>query len=325
MGMASERDELARGVRRRDDSRRWVRRVGSIALAAAALVGCKATPPVESTHDEAAQLAAGRAISAQAESLRALATFEATGVCRLRVPREDSGFDEEQLDLLLVLERPLRTALRLKLSVSDTLAWLGSDGEQWWLFLPEESPPIAYRGRIAGDAKVADDRLERAPIPRSLRDPRLFWLLAGLEPPREPTTAPEWDPTRSAWVLEEPFEVFAEAEPSGESAGSPLQVRRGFNPQGEAVFVEVFEADGRRVAASALSEHGSVEVDGKPLGAWPRVATRISLEGEAPGDGRAMLVLERPSGRGGRVKPALFEWSRLAASMRPERIVEVGP
>ena len=291
-------------------------------FAIAAIAGCVAPPARESDRpDEAAQAAASRAIAANAHSLRMLATFEASGVCRIEVPREDSGFDEEQLDLLLILERPRRTALRLKLSVSDTLAWLGSDGEQWWLFLPEEVPSIAYRGRIDGEAIEAGDAVEQAPVPRPLRDPRLFWLLAGLEPPRDASRASIWDADRSAWVIEEALDPGDAAN----DVAAGLRVRRGFDARGDVVFVEVLEADGRRLASSALREHASVEIDGVVMGAWPRVATRITLEGAMPGEGRAMLVLERPSGRGLRVKPALFDWNRLAASMRPERIVEVAP
>lgn len=287
-----------------------------------AILAACATPPADLGHPgDAARSQASRAIVARSEALRALATFEASGVCRIEIPREDAGFDEEQLDLLLVLERPLRTALRLKLSVSDTLAWLGSDGERWWLFLPEESPSLAYRGRIASEAASGELELDRTPIPRSLRDPRLFWLLTGLEPPRDPGATPSWDRPRSAWVLEEPI---APTGRDGEGPPSPT-VRRGFNGQGEPTFVEVVDAQGTRLAGSVLREHASVEIEGVALGGWPRVATRITVEGDRPGDGRAMLVLERPSGKGSRVKPALFDWARLAASMRPERIVEVDP
>ena len=292
-------------------------------VAASALFGC-ATPPTRDAPrpDAAAEAAASQAIVSSSEALRRLATFESSGVCRIEVPRADAGFDEEQLDLLLILERPRKSALRLKLSVSDTLAWLGSDGERWWLFLPEESPSIAYRGSIRGEAIIdAASEVDQAPVPRPLRDPRLFWLLAGLEPPQDPAAAIAWDADRSAWVLEEPLDAAAEVD--AKSAG--LRVRRGFDARGDAIFVEVDDADGRRLASSLLGEHESVEVEGVAIGARPRVATRITLEGAMPGDGRAMLVLERPSGRGSRVKPALFDWDRLVASMRPERIVEVGP
>ncbi len=320
--MAGRIDEPTRGFRPEAaaSARGWWARVAGGGLLAI-LAAC-ATPPGEREHPgDGARSIASRAIVAKSDALRALTTFEASGVCRIEIPREDSGFDEEQLDLLLVLERPLRTALRLKLSVSDTLAWLGSDGERWWLFLPEESPSLAYRGTLASDGAPGEDELDQAPIPRSMRDPRLFWLLIGLEPPRDPGATPLWDPQRSAWVLEERIE---EAGAAGATRPT-MRIRRGFDDLGDPVFIEVLDAEGRRLAGSLLREHESVEVDGTPLGRWPRVATRITVEGDRPGDGRAMLVLERPSGKGARVKPALFEWERLAASMRPERIVEVEP
>lgn len=290
--------------------------------AASVLFGCASPPTRDAPRpDAAARAAASRAIVSSSEALRRLATFDSSGVCRIEVPRADAGFDEEQLDLLLILERPRKSALRLKLSVSDTLAWLGSDGERWWLFLPEESPSIAYRGSIRGEAIEEASEVDQAPVPRPLRDPRLFWLLAGLEPPRDPASPISWDADRSAWVLEEPLDPAAEVE----AKSAVLRVRRGFDARGDAIFVEVDDADGRRLASSLLGEHESVEVEGVAIGARPRVATRITLEGAMPGDGRAMLVLERPSGRGSRVKPALFDWDRLVASMRPERIVEVAP
>lgn len=300
-----------------------VRGLVTAALAVlASAVGCASPPARDATRpDEAAQVAAGRAIVASSEALRRLETFDSGGVCRIEVPREDEGFDSEQLDLLLVLERPRRTAVRLKLSVSDTLAWLGSDGERWWLFLPEESPSVAYRGRIDGEPLDAGADDEQVPMPRPLRDPRLLWLLTGLEPPRDPEAALAWDAERFAWVLEEPVEPSVQ----GDADGWALRVRRGFDARGDVIFVEVDDAEGRRVASSALSDHASVEVEGVAMGAWPRVATRIALAGAIGGQGRTMLVLERPSGRGSRVRPALFDWDRLVASMRPERIVEVAP
>ncbi|MGA1393019.1 MAG: hypothetical protein ACO38W_07665 [Phycisphaerales bacterium] len=319
--MARRIDEPTRGFRPEAaaSARGWWARVAGGGLLAI-LAAC-ATPPGEREHPgDGARSIASRAIVAKSDALRALTTFEASGVCRIEIPREDSGFDEEQLDLLLVLERPLRTALRLKLSVSDTLAWLGSDGEQWWLFLPEESPSLAYRGRVGSEPAPAMDDLavDQSPIPRSLRDPRLFWLLIGLEPPRDPGAVPSWDSTRGAWVLEERIEAAG-------GDGEPPTIRRGFDAAGDPVFVEVVDALGARLAGSVLQDHASVEVEGLPLGGWPRVATRITVEGDRASDGRAMLVLERPSGRGSRVKSALFDWQRLAASMRPERILEVAP
>ena len=315
-GARSPRTAEASGPRRRGPLRL------ASAFAASAVLGC-ATPPAHraARPDEATQAAASRAIVSSSEALRRLETFDSSGVCRIEVPREDAGFDEEQLDLLLILERPRKSALRLKLSVSDTLAWLGSDGDRWWLFLPEESPSVAYRGSLLGETIDAGGQVEEAPVPRPLRDPRLFWLLAGLDPPRDPAAPLAWDGSRSAWVLEEAFEPVED----GLRDAAGMRVRRGFEARGDVVFVEVDDAEGRRIASSSLSDHVFVEVEGVALGARPRVATRITLEGAMSGDGRAMLVLERPSGRGSRVKPALFEWDRLVASMRPERIVEVAP
>ena len=250
-------------------------------FAIAAIAGCVAPPARESDRpDEAAQAAASRAIAANAHSLRMLATFEASGVCRIEVPREDSGFDEEQLDLLLILERPRRTALRLKLSVSDTLAWLGSDGEQWWLFLPEEVPSIAYRGRIDGEAIEAGDAVEQAPVPRPLRDPRLFWLLAGLEPPRDASRASIWDADRSAWVIEEALDPGDAAN----DVAAGLRVRRGFDARGHRGVALV----GRREFDGLL-----LDLDRALKPANPKVRTCQGVEN------RRVLVLAQVGGHFG--------------------------
>lgn len=308
-------------VGRSPQARRTWFAVAALAMLAIASACCSVRPHEAPGSD--AIPAVSEAIAARAASLRALRQFEATGVCRVQVPREDGGFDEEQLDVLLVLERPLRTALRLKISVSDTLAWIGSDGTRWWLFLPEESPPVAYRGAIEPSWTGSAAEVSEAPVPRGLRHPRLFWLLAGLEPPREGVPAPSWDPAVGAWRLDELLEHREQGD-EGPASSSAATVRRWFDAAGNPIRVEVSDAAGAIVAASRLSAFVSIEMEGMAMGAWPRVASRIALEGESGGIG-GVLVLERPSGKGSRAKPALFDWDRLAASMRPERVIEVEP
>ncbi len=258
------------------------------------------------------------AIAQAAENLRAIETLESTGVCRIWVER-DGRIDEEQLDLLLVYARPDRIAMRLKVSVSDTLAWLGSDGTHWWLFLPAESPSVAYRGAVASEVQQ-EFATDAAPLPPSLRSPRLFRMLLGLEPPRLPMPPPTWDAERKAWSSAEPLDP----EPSN-SAGL---VRRWYDARGDLLSVRVEAPDGVGIAESTLSEPTSIECAGRPLGAWPRMATRLRLSRGEPREdqaGEVMLTLERPTARGSRAKPALFEWERLVQSMRPEQIVEVSP
>ena len=47
--------------------------------------------------------------------------------------------------------------------------------------------------------------------------------------------------------------------------------------------------------------------------------------GNAGDHDRAEISLDRPTAQGTRVKPALFDWTRLVESLRPDSIIEVSP
>lgn len=290
-------------------------------VVAVGLAACCAPPRTPHDLPEPDRTAALASIAQRREDLRSLTQLESNGTARIPVPREDGTTAVEQLDLLLVMQRPSRTALRLKLSVSDVLAWLGSDDQSWWLFLPGRSPSIAYRGPLAGDLSRAQlDSLDEAPVPRELRSPRLLWILAGLEPFAGDVSTATWDPTEGGWLLEERLAM----DPSD---ADPPVVRRWCSPNGEQITrVEVLDADGATIAASRLSEHVLVEVPDRPMGGWPLVARRMTWSTGGEGDhGRAEISLDRPTAQGTRVKPALFDWSRLVESLRPDSIIEVRP
>lgn len=256
----------------------------------------------------------------QESLLRSLERFESAGVAILEFPRtpERRG-QREQLDLLWLWERPDRTALRLKLSVTDTLAWLGSADGRWWLFLPAETPPVAYRGSIAGDGEVPGPLAE---FPAAMQAPPLLMLLAGIDPPPQPIESLEWDPVRGAW----------RAIPEGRTPEGVV-VRRWFEgARGHLVAVEVVAPQGGLALRSALADPIAIEVPGRAMGDWPLVARQIDLtaiegdgrSGAAAAPGALRLRLDRPSGVGRRVRPALFEWERLLQAMPVREIVEVG-
>lgn len=300
-------------------------RLGQWCIAALAVpvlaAGCCGPPRVAAHEPEPDRPAALASIAQRSEDLRSLSQLESNGTARIPVPREDGSTAVEQLDLLLVMQRPSRTALRLKLSVSDVLAWLGSDDQSWWLFLPGRSPSIAYRGPLAGGLSRAQlDSLDEAPVPRELRSPRLLWILAGLEPFGGDVSTAAWDPVMGGWRLEESL-----AAGSTESIG-PV-IRRWFSPNGDQITrVEVLDSTGSTIAASRLSEHVLVEVPDRPMGAWPLVARRMTWStGNAGDHDRAEIALDRPTAQGTRVKPALFDWTRLVESLRPDSIIEVSP
>lgn len=293
------------------------RRSASTLLAAAlasGLAGCCVAParPPAAAPTEAEAEAASVRIREEAARVASLERFESAGVAILHLQDPDGTPRREQLDLLWLVERPLRMAMRLKLSVTDTLAWLGSDGAEWWLFLPREQPAVAYRGGIdafGGDAAGAA-------FPAALRSPRWLLQLCGLDSPGPAATPPRWDGTRGAWRVEERV---------GARDGGVEVVRWYARGGGDLVAVEIRSIDG--LFRSELSRHAPVEVPGRSEGEWPRVALHIDLfaadRGE-PNGGVASLRLDRPSGAGRRIRPQLFEFDRLLQSMPVAEIVEVG-
>jgi hypothetical protein len=293
------------------------RRVASTLLAASlvsGLLGCCGAPArlPEAAPPEAEAEAASIRIREEAARVASLDRFESAGVAILHLRDPDGTPRREQLDLLWLLERPLRMAMRLKLSVTDTLAWLGSDGIEWWLFLPREQPAVAYRGGI--DAFGGDGA--DAAFPAPLRSPRWLLLLSGLETPGPAATPPRWDGARGAWRVGERIDA----------RHGLVEVDRWYSRGGTAlVAVEIRSIDG--VLRSELSRHAPVEVPGRSEGEWPRIARHIDLfaadRGE-PDGGVASLRLDRPSGAGRRIRPQLFEFDRLRQSMPVAEIVEVG-
>lgn len=283
-----------------------------LVVASTAVGGCAAMG-MQTASDRDAAMA--RIAEADAR-LAFLERFEATGTAVIPIRASSGEIEEEQLDLLLLRERPGRLAVRLKLSVTDTLAWLGSDGARWWLFLPEESPSTVWHGEVSstGEESFEDEAI---PLPPGLRRPGIVDLLLGLEPVDDLASL-EWDPTSAAWWIERPM------EPEG-GDGPRWTVRRRYSDRGAVpTVVEVRDGRGELRARSRLSEHVRVEVPDRAVGDWPMVPMRIELSGGDAAQPPARISLERPSGRGTRVKDAAFDWERLLAAMRPERIVEVG-
>lgn len=285
------------------------------------LIGC-ATTRVP-TPPERAEVVAR--IEAADRRLRSMDRFEATGSAVLSIRRADGSAAEEQLDLLLLRERPGRLAVRLKLSVTDTLAWLGSDGTRWWLFLPEERPSVVWHGTVdTTEQGVTGAELgsEPMPIPPALRRPALVDLLLGLEP-ADSIDRLEWDAESRAWQLELPLSTAEGWSDPG------WLVRRLYASDGAVVErIEIVDPRGRIVASSRLADHVRVEVPDRAVGDWPMVPMRIELSG-APDPGTnepesVRLSLERPSGRGTRVKANAFDWQRLLKAMSPERVIVVG-
>lgn len=248
--------------------------------------------------------------------------FESGGVAILRRPDAAGRPQREQLDLLWLSERPLRTALRLKLGVTDTLAWFGSDGLRWWAFFPRQEPAVAYTGEVAaGEAAVtgaAGDEVFMA----MLASPRILQILAGLEVP-SPGGEPSWDASRVAWRVEETI-------PS--DGGSLLVVRWFDGRRGDLVAVEIRAAGGATGGAilrSKLAMPVAVELPGRSEGDWPRIATHLDLSAEGFGGeataATVQLRLDRPSGAGRRIKPQLFDFDRLRQAMPVAEIVEAMP
>lgn len=241
----------------------------------------------------------------------ALAEFESTGVVEIR-RRDPSGAEQfDQCDIDVALATRGRGSVRLK-KLSDTLAWIGSDGTRAWAFLPGEKPSraVVFEG-------VRDDAFGRPEgvsgyDPWVLLTPESLRLLAGFA-----EVPPAYRLLRlpGADVLQ-PIVVRYEVEWQA-TAALRASIRFGADRRVREVLLR--GNDGTLVARSELSEPVRARADNLAQGAWPTVARKMRVQ--APRlEGSAEIFLGECFASIRRTKPHLFDFDEMLRRLRPEGV-----
>ena len=171
-------------------------------------------PPAPAPAPSPAYLAA---IERQAQRLRRLQFFEGRGTVEFRW-RDEKGNHFEQGDIDLYLILPNKTGFNIS-KLGERFAWIGSDAEQWWLFLLKEKPTsVEVHPWAQSSESVHGEGM-------SIVSPKAILHLAGLSPlPDASRVTVVEDANAKTIVVETKPEVPAAEEPASERA-SPLALR----------------------------------------------------------------------------------------------------
>lgn len=286
----------------------------AVVLAAAclgmmSLAGCKGPSKSEGKAGDAgvAPPDAAALVRAERQRLANLSELTSLGVIELSW-HEDGQKRWEQGDLELSIVSPDRTALAVK-KLGEIYLWMGSGAGRYWLFDNRgRDDRIAYVGELvnAGSGAEAVD---------TLLHPLLILDLAGLTPLLDDEAALgaiTGDRELDAWVV----------NTTGRSG--PLRVafdRETLLPR----RIEAIGADGAAFLVSRLERYGRIEVDGVPMGGFPRIAHRVVVR-DHEGNGEALIVLDAPRGRVEEAsKRLLFDFDALTRRLRPAEVRPFDP
>lgn len=241
----------------------------------------------------------------------ALAEFESTGVVEIR-RRDQSGAEKfDQCDIDVALATRGRGSVRLK-KLSDTLAWIGSDGVRAWAFLPGEKPSRAVVFEGVRDAAFGRPEGASGYDPWALLTPESLRLLAGFA-----EVPPEYRLLRlpEADVLQ-PIASRYEVEWQATAA---LRASLRFGADRRAREVLLRGNDGALVARSELAEQVRVRAENLAQGAWPSAARKIRVR--APRlEGSAEIFLGDSTASIRRTKPHLFDFEEMLRRVRPDGV-----
>lgn len=280
--------------------------VGLIALSLLASVGCKkkgmqvASPALAENVPTPQQI-----IASHNERVAKLGTTYSDGVIELRWS-DERGKHFEQGDLELWQTSDNRTALQVS-KLGERLLWMGSSGEQWWLFdLMNKDDRVL----LLGTHEDLGERFGALGVkPLGLLD------LLGLSPIEGATDADQ------PALVSNDIRAF-----TLEVKGRGGRLRIAFD---QATLlpkrIELLDATGAVAAVSTLSRYASVDVPGMAIMALPKMPLTIDIHREqSVGDtmaGDAKIALNETVGEI-KEKAALqiFDLERLTAAMRPDRV-----
>lgn len=190
----------------------------------------------------------------------------------------------------------------------DPLVHLGSDGKRYWLF-DLQGDRTVHVGSFANVGKPCTTSLGLPVDPQDL--PRLMGLLPL---PAAEDAKVNTEPTTDGVAIRLPTEPGRN------------RVRMVVNPDnGEPSLMQVTSPAGEPLVTVSLSNYESVETDGKPPGAWPRVATRVIFTlPDDRGEMRVTLSRLTDARRQKRIKPVLFDLDYLTRDVyKPAKVVNL--
>ncbi|MEM7624699.1 MAG: hypothetical protein AAF333_03620 [Planctomycetota bacterium] len=268
-----------------------------------ALVGCKTDPivpddlnPVPIDVIDGGELPSYRELVQQYnQNGPALERVWARTKVELRWRDEKNRKRRESGDGRLIFERPLNTAWTVEV-LGDIKLWAGSDSRGFWLF-DRLNDGTAYYGQY--------DRPLARPLPLPVQPEAVPYLLGLM--PLDPGRVP-------ASPAVELFNGYCVIEPPG------LNLRMMLDPQtARPVRIDLTDAAGASVLVCRLSGEVAVEREGSDPVTLPETAELYPVGDES----RMTVKLKRPSTDESRFKPKLFDFERLAKSMKPKEVVDL--
>lgn len=273
-------------------------------IALAVLGGCadktEPTIGIESPDQSGFQAAAEPVRQAYNARVEQLGVLWSRGIVAFRYRDADGNRRDDQGNANIQMILPDRFAMRIH-KVGETLLWIGSDEDRYWLIDLLSEPSTAYVGRHEGFTRSKGERVGLPVPPREL--PRLM----GLEPLPvfEAGGSRLRDVSDRSVIIEVPSRwgwwVFA------------------LDGEGRAEAIQLRNMDDEVLLEATLEQYMPVELRGVG-GARPQTAGRTRLT--APGtDWRITVELDAPSNR--TPNDEAFDFEELVDILAPSRVVDL--
>jgi hypothetical protein len=271
------------------------------------LAGCKPKPLALEPPPSPEQTPSLRSIvAAHNERAARLTTTTSDGVIELSWT-DERGRHTDQGDLDFWQTTDNRTALRLS-KLGEVGLWLGSSGDQWWLFdRLAKDDHVLYRGT----REQAFDRFGIGVTPWGLMD---LLGMTSIEVAGDLDVPAPFDATQRAWVVV--------ADGRGGRLHMEFELVTLFPKR-----IELLDAAGQVVATSSLRRYESVEVPNTAIMARPKMPLTIDIHREAMADGEfagdVKIAFNSTIGEiSERQAKRIFNIDALIASMEPDRVVQ---
>ena len=240
--------------------------------------------------------------------------FSARGVIEVRWTDERGKRRFEQGDVHFLYRKPDQVALSIS-KAFERIYWLGCDSQRFWWFdlnPHDEFPDTAYVGR--------HEYLDRPGDIEVFIPPRQLIELLGVTdlPPEAQvaTVQPLRGPEKSAVAFRAPAEFAGLPGERYTTVGAVTA---------QPLAITFVDAHGGTLARAELSGYKPITTPGKPLGAVPAVATRITAT--LPGRGvelKIVLFAESLTGDPEKFSDSQFDFEALQRALRPERVRLLG-
>ncbi|MEE2681226.1 MAG: hypothetical protein VX641_02520 [Planctomycetota bacterium] len=228
--------------------------------------------------------------------------LESSGTVELRQTDADgTSFDSCNLNLW----RDDRDfALRLK-KFGERFLWVGSDGNDWWVFelAAEPSRLVVLPIDVQGAMNLGTQE--------SLLGPRKLLQLSGLLP---------LDPGATLAVLDSTAEGLIGFELTSEVPGEWGRMRWEVDPQRLLPRrITALEPDGSVRFTATLDGYEPIPARDLPIGGWPQFARKVRIK-DGAGTTDVRLYFNKPNARGDRTRPSLFDLQQLINTFKPAKV-----